>query len=245
MKNASITTKRCVIYTRKSTDHNLDLAFNSLDAQREACEAYIKSQAHEGWKLVAGKYDDGAFSGASLDRPALQDLLDQVRANKIDIVAEMQSRDLTAEPMQVGKVTIKKVVVKHDRVEVIINKENGADLMTVSHPYVASASARKGILNQNKKIADDPAQRLALLKAIALSLKWMVLILKGSGDIHNLAGEANLTERHFRHLLSLAYLSPKVITAIADGTAPASWTASNIARNLPLRWSEQERLLQA
>ena len=162
-----------------------------------------------------------------------------------DIVAEMQSRDLTAEPMQVGKVTIKKVVVKHDRVEVIINKENGADLMTVSHPYVASASARKGILNQNKKIADDPAQRLALLKAIALSLKWMVLILKGSGDIHNLAGEANLTERHFRHLSSLAYLSPKVITAIADGTAPASWTASNIARNLPLRWSEQERLLQA
>ncbi len=245
MKNASITTKRCVIYTRKSTDHNLDLAFNLLDAQREAYEVYIESQAHEGWKLVAGKYDDGAFSGASLDRPALQDLLDQVRANKIDIVAEMQSRDLTAGPMQVGEVSIKKVVVKHDRVEVIINKESGADLMTVSHPYVASASARKGILNQNKKIADDPAQRLALLKAIALARKWMALILKGSGDIHTLAGEGNLTERHFRYLLSLAYLSPKVITAIADGTAPASWTASNIARNLPLRWSEQERLLQA
>src|SRR5919197_2802707 len=66
---------RCAIYTRKSTEHNLELAFNSLDAQREACEAYIKSQAHEGWRLIPGRYDDGAFSGASLERPALQQLL--------------------------------------------------------------------------------------------------------------------------------------------------------------------------
>jgi len=66
---------RCAIYTRKSTEHNLDLEFNSLHAQREACEAYIKSQAHEGWRLIPGHYDDGAFSGASLDRPALQQLL--------------------------------------------------------------------------------------------------------------------------------------------------------------------------
>src|SRR6202049_704465 len=77
---------RCAIYTRKSTEHNLDLAFNSLDAQREACEAYIKSQTHEGWRLITGRYDDGAFSGASLDRPALQTLLADVRARKIDIV---------------------------------------------------------------------------------------------------------------------------------------------------------------
>ena len=77
---------RCAIYTRKSTEYNLELAFNSLDAQREACEAYIKSQAHEGWRLISGRYDDGAFSGASLDRPALQQLLADVRASKIDIV---------------------------------------------------------------------------------------------------------------------------------------------------------------
>jgi site-specific DNA recombinase len=66
---------RCAIYTRKSSEHNLDLAFTSLDAQREACEAYIKSQAHEGWRLIPDRYDDGAFSGASLERPALQQLL--------------------------------------------------------------------------------------------------------------------------------------------------------------------------
>jgi DNA invertase Pin-like site-specific DNA recombinase len=74
---------RCAIYTRKSTEYNLDLEFNSLDAQREACEAYIKSQAHEGWRLIPTHYDDGAFSGASLDRPALQDLLAEVRSANI------------------------------------------------------------------------------------------------------------------------------------------------------------------
>jgi site-specific DNA recombinase len=77
---------RCAIYTRKSTDYNLELAFNSLVAQREACEAYIKSQAHEGWRLIPTRYDDGAFSGASLERPALQQLVADVRAGKIDIV---------------------------------------------------------------------------------------------------------------------------------------------------------------
>src|SRR5438093_5053900 len=77
---------RGAIYTRKSTEHNLDLAFTSLDAQREACEAYIKSQAHEGWRAILGRYDDGAFSGASLERPALQRLLADVRAGTIDIV---------------------------------------------------------------------------------------------------------------------------------------------------------------
>jgi site-specific DNA recombinase len=86
---------RCAIYTRKSTEHNLDLEFNSLDAQREACEAYIKSQAHEGWRLVHDHYDDGAFSGASLDRPALQELLTEVQAGKIDIIVVYKVDRLT------------------------------------------------------------------------------------------------------------------------------------------------------
>jgi predicted site-specific integrase-resolvase len=87
--------QRCAIYTRKSTEHNLDLAFNSLDAQREACEAYIKSQAHEGWKLIRTHFDDGGLSGASLDRPALRSLLDQVRAKRIDIVVVYKVDRLT------------------------------------------------------------------------------------------------------------------------------------------------------
>ena len=86
---------RCAVYTRKSTDHNLDLEFNSLDAQREACEAYIKSQAHEGWRLIPEYYDDGAFSGASLERPALQQLLTEVKAGKIDIIVVYKVDRLT------------------------------------------------------------------------------------------------------------------------------------------------------
>src|SRR5437660_1462576 len=86
---------RCAIYTRKSTEYNLELAFNSLDAQREACEAYIKSQAHEGWRLILDHYDDGAFSGASLDRPALQKLLADVRSGKIDIIVVYKVDRLT------------------------------------------------------------------------------------------------------------------------------------------------------
>jgi site-specific DNA recombinase len=86
---------RCAIYTRKSTDHNLDLEFNSLDAQREACEAYIKSQAHEGWRLIPAHYDDGAFSGASLERPALQELLARVKVGEIDIIVVYKVDRLT------------------------------------------------------------------------------------------------------------------------------------------------------
>ena len=87
--------QRCAIYTRKSTEHNLDLEFNSLDAQREACEAYVKSQAHEGWRLVPDRYDDGGLSGASLDRPALQNLLADVGAGRITIVVVYKVDRLT------------------------------------------------------------------------------------------------------------------------------------------------------
>jgi site-specific DNA recombinase len=95
MKTTERKVFRCAIYTRKSTEHNLDLEFNSLDAQREACEAYIKSQAHEGWRLIPDRYDDGGLSGASLDRPALQTLLSDVRAGKITIVVVYKVDRLT------------------------------------------------------------------------------------------------------------------------------------------------------
>ncbi|WP_026605879.1 recombinase family protein [Methylocapsa acidiphila] len=95
MKAPTPKPQRCAIYTRKSTEHNLDLAFNSLDAQREACEAYIKSQAHEGWRLSPERYDDGGLSGASLERPALQALLEHVRARNIDIIVVYKVDRLT------------------------------------------------------------------------------------------------------------------------------------------------------
>ena len=74
---------RCAVYTRKSSEHGLEQDFNSLDAQREAAEAYIKSQAHEGWRLLKTCYDDGGLSGGTLERPALQTLLADIGARKV------------------------------------------------------------------------------------------------------------------------------------------------------------------
>ena len=86
---------RCAVYTRVSTNSGLEQDFNSLDNQREASEAYIKSQAHEGWKLVRERYDDGGFSGGSMERPALQKLLDDVQARKIDVIVVYKVDRLT------------------------------------------------------------------------------------------------------------------------------------------------------
>jgi site-specific DNA recombinase len=86
---------RCAIYTRKSTEHGLELEFNSLDAQREACEAYIKSQASQGWKTLLQRYDDPAYSGGNLDRPALKKLLTDIEAGRVDVVVVYKIDRLT------------------------------------------------------------------------------------------------------------------------------------------------------
>jgi site-specific DNA recombinase len=88
-------TLRCAMYTRVSSDQGLEQDFNSLDAQREAGEAYIKSQAHEGWKLRRDRYDDGGFSGGSMERPALQKLLADIGEGRIDVVVVYKVDRLT------------------------------------------------------------------------------------------------------------------------------------------------------
>jgi site-specific DNA recombinase len=85
-KSGSPKPVRCAIYTRVSTDQGLEQDFNSLDAQYDAAQAYIRSQAHAGWTLLRAKYDDGGFSGGNTDRPALQRLLGDVRAGKVDVI---------------------------------------------------------------------------------------------------------------------------------------------------------------
>jgi DNA invertase Pin-like site-specific DNA recombinase len=95
MNDAKQKLLRCAVYTRKSTEHNLELAFTSLDAQREACEAYIRSQAGEGWQLLPSAYEDAGLSGATLERPALQALLADVRSRKVNIVVVYKVDRLT------------------------------------------------------------------------------------------------------------------------------------------------------
>jgi DNA invertase Pin-like site-specific DNA recombinase len=87
--------RRCAIYTRKSTEEGLEQAFNSLDAQREACGAYVLSQAHEGWELVDEHYDDGGWSGGNMARPALQQLLADIGAGKVDVIVVYKVDRLT------------------------------------------------------------------------------------------------------------------------------------------------------
>ena len=87
--------QRCALYTRKSSEEGLDQEFNSLDAQREACEAFVKSQKSEGWRTIAARYDDGGFSGGSMERPALKRLLADITADKIDVVVVYKIDRLT------------------------------------------------------------------------------------------------------------------------------------------------------
>jgi site-specific DNA recombinase len=86
---------RCAIYTRKSTEHGLELEFNSLHAQRDACEAYIKSQASQGWRVLPRRYDDPAYSGGNLDRPALKHLLADIDAGMVDVIVVYKIDRLT------------------------------------------------------------------------------------------------------------------------------------------------------
>src|SRR6478736_6825643 len=95
---------RCAIYTRKSTEEGLEQDFNSLDAQREACEAFIVSQKHEGWVALPNQYDDGGYSGGTLERPALQRLLADIRGSKVDVVVVYKIDRLTRSLLDFAKI---------------------------------------------------------------------------------------------------------------------------------------------
>ncbi len=97
-------TYRCAIYTRKSTDEGLEQDFNSLDAQRESCEAYVASQASLGWRLVKQHYDDGGISGGTMERPALLELLDEIKAGRVDVVVVYKIDRLTRSLMDFAKI---------------------------------------------------------------------------------------------------------------------------------------------
>ena len=101
MKN--ITQLRCAIYTRKSSEEGLDQSFNSLDAQREACFAFITSQASLGWMPLPSVYDDGGISGGTMERPGLQRMLQDIRDRKIDVVVVYKIDRLTRSLMDFSR----------------------------------------------------------------------------------------------------------------------------------------------
>lgn len=103
MKKDVVRKVRCAVYTRKSSEEGLDMEFNSLDAQRESCEAYIASQKPEGWVLVRDHYDDGGFSGGTLERPALKRLLADIEDGRIDVVVVYKIDRLSRSLMDFAK----------------------------------------------------------------------------------------------------------------------------------------------
>ena len=88
-------TMRCAVYTRKSSEEGLEQSFNSLDAQREACQAFIMSQRQEGWKALPNRYDDGGYSGGSIERPALKRLLQDIETGKVNTIVVYKVDRLT------------------------------------------------------------------------------------------------------------------------------------------------------
>jgi site-specific DNA recombinase len=112
VKAGSAKPVRCAIYTRVSTDQGLEQDFNSLDAQYDASQAYIRSQAHAGWTLLRGKYDDGGFSGGNIERPALRRLLADIDAGKIDVIVVYKVDRLTRSLADFAKLV--ELFDKHD-----------------------------------------------------------------------------------------------------------------------------------
>ncbi|MBC4019283.1 recombinase family protein, partial [Siccirubricoccus deserti] len=125
---------RCAIYTRKSSEEGLEQEFNSLDAQREACEAYIRSQRHEGWTLLPARYDDGGLSGGTMNRPALQRLLADVTAGRVDLVVVYKVDRLTRSLSDFAKI-----------VEVL--DAQGASFVSITQQFNTTTSMGRLTLN--------------------------------------------------------------------------------------------------
>jgi site-specific DNA recombinase len=125
---------RCAIYTRKSSEEGLEQEFNSLDAQREACEAYITSQKHEGWKCVAGLYDDGGYSGGTIERPGLRELLTDIERDLVDVVVVYKVDRLTRSLSDFARI-------------VDILDTNGASFVSVTQAFNTTTSMGRLTLN--------------------------------------------------------------------------------------------------
>src|SRR5437016_4371005 len=149
-------TVRCAIYTRKSSEEGLEQEFNSLQAQREACEAFIESQRQEGWVCLSAGYDDGGFSGATMDRPALQRLLADITARRVDTVVVYKIDRLTRSLADFAKI-----------VEIL--DARGASFVSVTQQFNTTTSMGRLTLNVQRRRFDE-ALNVALSKPLSLML---------------------------------------------------------------------------
>ena len=243
MPRASLSHKRCAIYTRKSSEEGLEQEFNSLAAQRDACEAYIRSQQHEGWTSTRARYDDGGFSGGSMERPALQSLLADIRGGRIDIVVVYKVDRLTRSLADFARL-------------VEIFDTQGVSFVSVTQQFNTTSSMGRLTLNVLLSFAQferevtgerirDKIAASALIKAIARGRAWFEELASGRArSLHELAKRDGISRRYIRRLVNLAFLSPKLIEAMLQGRQPVELTATRLTElDLPLDWTEQHSLL--
>lgn len=199
---------RCAIYTRKSSEEGLEQAFNSLDAQREACAAYILSQAGEGWEAIKAHYDDGGFSGGNMERPALRRLLDDVAASKIDVIVVYKVDRLTRSLSDFAKI-----------VETLDDK--GASFVSVTQAFNTTTSMGRLTLNVLLSFAQFEREVTGerIRDKIAASRKkgmWMGGNPPLGYDIHDRKLVVNSMEAETVRMIFRRYLELKSVPALTE-----------------------------
>ncbi len=199
---------RCAVYTRKSSEEGLDQEFNSLDAQREACVAYIASQAGLGWKLIPDRYDDGGISGGTMERPALQRLLQDIRDRRVDVVVVYKIDRLTRSLMDFSRI-------------VEIFDANGASFVSVTQAFNTTSSMGRLTLNVLLSFAQFEREVTAerIRDKIAASRKkgmWMGGRVPFGYEVKDRRLVINEEDaRHVRHIFE-RYLHLKSVLALTD-----------------------------
>ncbi len=207
MTRSAPTPVRCAIYTRKSTEEGLEQAFNSLDAQREACAAYVMSQQHEGWTLLPEHYDDGGISGGTMDRPAMQRLLGDVRDGKIDVIVVYKVDRLTRRLVDFAKI-----------VEVL--DEAGASFVSVTQAFNTTNSMGRLTLNVLLSFAQFEREVTGerIRDKIAASKRkgmWMGGPVPSGYDVIDRKLVINPTEAEMVRLIFERYLTSSSLKALA------------------------------
>lgn len=202
---------RCAIYTRKSTEEGLEQAFNSLDAQREACAAYVMSQQHEGWTLLPDHYDDGGISGGTMDRPAMQRLLADVREGKVDVIVVYKVDRLTRRLIDFAKI-----------VEVL--DEAGASFVSVTQAFNTTNSMGRLTLNVLLSFAQFEREVTGerIRDKIAASKRkgmWMGGPVPIGYDVIERKLAINAVEAESVRLIFAQYLTSPSLEALADALA--------------------------
>jgi site-specific DNA recombinase len=213
---------RCAIYTRKSSEEGLEQAFNSLDAQREACAAYILSQKHEGWTVLLALYDDGGFSGGSMERPALKRLIADIEAGQIDVIVVYKVDRLTR-----ALADFAKLVEVFDR--------RGVSFVSITQQFNTTTSMGRLTLNvllsfaqfEREVISERVRDKVAASKKKGL---WMGGVPPLGYDVENRKLVVNEAEARIVLDIFRRYLALKSVHALRDELADAGITSKRRLR---------------